>query len=328
MFHRQINKKIDDLTKRVDLNTILLSSKVSSASNVGIGNAQIFASKVENDLRFRSLLGTGDIILKQMGDTITIGVNAIPGGVTQEYTDASFGQRDNKINAIDASLSTFSTVAYVNQQIALIPKPDVNKSYVDAELAKKADLTSLDNYATKSYVNTAVANVKPDVTKLYVDGSLANRDLVIALKTDKTYVDTGLTAKADKTYVDQQIASVPKADVTKFYVDGSLAKRDSTIALKADKTYVDQKFVNDNSTGFIYYEFQSGPITANTSKQLVHGKKMVGKYFVNARNIDDTNNVSVQLLRISLTNGANAVEIKSPVDISNLIIQIMGKSSL
>ena len=51
---------------------------------------------------------------------------------------------------------------------------------------------------------------------------------------------------------------------------------------------------------------------------------MVGKYFVNARNADDTNNVMVQLLRVSLTNPANAVEIKSAVDISTLLVQIIG----
>lgn len=109
-----------------------------------------------------------------------------------------------------------------------------DKSYVDEELNKKADL---------AYVNTQL-NTKAD--KTYVDNELKNKvsktelteslNTAMADKATKKELTEGLALKADKTYVD----SLNKDKVTKEEMTEKLA-------LKADKTELETKANNDAS---------------------------------------------------------------------------------
>jgi hypothetical protein len=101
------------------------------------------------------------------------------------------------------SLTGYATETYVNNAV----NPKADKSYVNEELNKKANITDLNGLATEAYVNTEVAK-KTDTN--YVNEK-------VAPKADKTYVDTELDKKADATdlnglasenYVDTKIAAL------------------------------------------------------------------------------------------------------------------------
>ena len=81
---------------------------------------------------------------------------------------------NNKLSKADAS-NTYATKADVNTELA----NKADKTYVDTELTKKADVTALGEYAKTADVNTELAN-----------------------KADKTYVDTELAKKADQADLD------------------------------------------------------------------------------------------------------------------------------
>lgn len=81
---------------------------------------------------------------------------------------------NNKLSKADAS-NTYATKADVNTELA----NKADKTYVDTELTKKADVTALGEYAKTADVNTELAN-----------------------KVDKTYVDTELAKKADQADLD------------------------------------------------------------------------------------------------------------------------------
>ena len=132
---------------------------------------------------------------------------------------------------VESELAKKADKTYVNTELA----KKADKTYVNTELAKKSDKTyvntELAKKADKTYVNTELAK-KAD--KTYVNTELAKKsdktyvDTELAKKADKTYVNTALAKKADKTYVNAELAK--KADIT--YVDGKVAP-------KADKSYVD-----------------------------------------------------------------------------------------
>ena len=137
---------------------------------------------------------------------------------------------------------------------------EVDKDWVESELAKKADKTyvntELAKKADKTYVNTELAK-KAD--KTYVNTELAKKadktyvNTELAKKADKTYVNTELAKKADKTYVNTELAK--KADKT--YVDTELAKKasityvDGKVAPKADKSYVDLELAKKANTAYV-----------------------------------------------------------------------------
>ena len=119
------------------------------------------------------------------------------------------------------------TVNRCSGQNTYVVSTEVDKKWIESELAKKADKTTvaseLARKANKTYVDSELAR-KAD--KTYVDSELAR-------KANKTYVDSELARKADKTYVDSELDK--KAD--KSYVSTELAK-------KADRTYVDDELSN------------------------------------------------------------------------------------
>jgi len=145
------------------------------------------------------------------------------------------------------------------------------------------------------------------VTKTYVDASLNSRDVSIASKADKVYVDSSLNLKANKTYVDASLnvktsftyvdSSLLARDAsitflfnnigtgfaTINYVDGSLSKRDVSIAwLNANRpsfTYVDGSLARRDAcinflyqnvgTGYATYAYVDGSLNLKTNKTYV-----------------------------------------------------------
>ena len=99
-----------------------------------------------------------------------------------------------------------------------------NKTYVDDELAKKANTTSLDAKADASTVTT-------------LNTTVTNLNTTVGLKADKTYVDDELAKKANTTSLDA------KADAsTVTSLSTTVTTLNTTVADKADKTYVDEEF--------------------------------------------------------------------------------------
>lgn len=99
----------------------------------------------------------------------------------------------------------------------------ITKEQLQSELTKKADISAVNTKADKTYVDNQLA-LKADKTEL--DSYAKKEDLSNFL------TDADLEAKAEKTYVDEQLAL--KADKT------ALANKadSSALALKADKTAV------------------------------------------------------------------------------------------
>ena len=106
-----------------------------------------------------------------------------------------------------------------------IPTVDVNKNYVDTQLATKAnksEIPSLDGYATETYVTNKIAEASLSGGEVDLSG-LATKD-ELATKADKTAIPTktsqltndsgfltshqDISGKADKTYVDNEISNI------------------------------------------------------------------------------------------------------------------------
>jgi len=101
--------------------------------------------------------------------------------------------------------------------------------------------------ADKTYVDSELLS-KPNATDVY---NKAEVDAGFSVKADKTE----LTAKTDKTYVDSELAtkadaSTVNAKADKTYVDSELANKAdaSTVTGKADKTYVDTELAKKPNT--------------------------------------------------------------------------------
>ena len=98
-----------------------------------------------------------------------------------------------------------------------------DKTYVDAQLATKADASALTPKADKTYVDAQLAT-KADASALAAKADTSS----VTPKADKTYVDaqlatkadaSALTPKADKTYVDTQLATKADASALSAKVD-------------------------------------------------------------------------------------------------------------
>ena len=154
---------------------------------------------------------------------------------------------NNKLSKADAS-NTYATKADVNTELA----NKADKTYVDTELTKKADVTALGEYAKTADVNTELAN-----------------------KADKTYVDTELTKKADVTALGEYAKT---ADVN------------TELANKADKTYVDTELAKKADQADL--DTANGKITdlqAKTANLSADGKELTGMTTVSGAKVSGDN---------------------------------------
>ena len=117
-----------------------------------------------------------------------------------------------------------------------IPTVDVNKNYVDTQLAKKAntsDIPSLNGYATETYVQNKIAEASLSGGEVDLSGYATKDDLntkadktaiptkVSQLTNDKGYLTShqDISGKANKTYVDTELAKKANASHTHSYND-------------------------------------------------------------------------------------------------------------
>ena len=117
-----------------------------------------------------------------------------------------------------------------------IPTVDVNKNYVDTQLAKKAntsDIPSLNGYATETYVQNKIAEASLSGGEVDLSGYATKDDLntkadkstiptkVSQLTNDKGYLTShqDISGKADKTYVDTELAKKANTSHTHSYDD-------------------------------------------------------------------------------------------------------------
>ena len=117
-----------------------------------------------------------------------------------------------------------------------IPTVDVNKNYVDTQLATKAnksEIPSLNGYATETYVQNKIAEASLSGGEVDLSGYATKDEL--STKADKTAIptkvsqltnDTGyltshqdISGKADKSYVDTELAKKSNASHTHSYND-------------------------------------------------------------------------------------------------------------
>ena len=117
-----------------------------------------------------------------------------------------------------------------------IPTVDVNKNYVDTQLATKAnksDIPSLNGYATETYVQNKIAEASLSGGEVDLSGYATKDDLntkadksaiptkVSQLTNDKGYLTShqDISGKADKSYVDTELAKKSNTSHTHSYND-------------------------------------------------------------------------------------------------------------
>ena len=157
-----------------------------------------------------------------------------------------------------------------------IPTVDVNKNYVDTQLATKAnksEIPSLEGYATETYVTNKIAEASLSGGEVDLSG-LATKD-ELATKADKTAIPTktsqltndsgfltahqNISGKADKTYVDNQLANKSNTDHIHSYNDltdkptipstNNLATKTELtngLATKADKVHTHDQYLTEH----------------------------------------------------------------------------------
>ncbi|KAI5496089.1 phage tail repeat-like family [Trichomonas vaginalis G3] len=166
-----------------------------------------------------------------------------------------------------------------------------DKTYVDSELEKKANLVYVDEKDNEIkekvewYHEWTSETFKVKADTEWVSGCLD-------LKADKTYVNDELEKKADKTYVNDELNK--KADKT--YVDSELEKKvDKTyvndeLNKKADKTYVDSELEKKVDKTYVNDELnkKADKTYVNEIYQSLIGTKnietIVGDFSVNEEN--------------------------------------------
>ena len=157
-----------------------------------------------------------------------------------------------------------------------IPTVDVNKNYVDTQLAKKAntsDIPSLNGYATETYVQNKIAEASLSGGEVDLSGYATKDDLntkadksaiptkVSQLTNDKGYLTShqDISKKADKSYVDTELAKKANTSHTHSYNDltdkptipstSNLATKTELtngLATKAEKVHTHDQYLTEH----------------------------------------------------------------------------------
>ena len=188
------SEKIGGVTRR----SLLASLMVLSLLCGGLGVAEAAVVHVNEDASGTSAVYTTDVTYTK---TETDGKLALKADATDVATNTA------NINNLDGKLANLTTT--VNGK--------ADKTYVDTELTKKADVTALGEYAKTADVNTELAK-KADATALGEYAKTADVNTELAKKADKATtlagygitdaytkgdVDTRLNEKADQTALNQ-----------------------------------------------------------------------------------------------------------------------------
>ena len=157
-----------------------------------------------------------------------------------------------------------------------IPTVDVNKNYVDTQLAKKAntsDIPSLNGYATETYVQNKIAEASLSGGEVDLSGYATKDDLntkadktaiptkVSQLTNDKGYLTShqDISGKANKTYVDTELAKKANTSHTHSYDDltdkptipsttnlATKTELTNGLATKADKVHTHDQYLTEH----------------------------------------------------------------------------------
>ena len=157
-----------------------------------------------------------------------------------------------------------------------IPTVDVNKNYVDTQLATKAnksDIPSLNGYATETYVQNKIAEASLSGGEVDLSGYATKDDLntkadksaiptkVSQLTNDKGYLTShqDISSKADKTYVDTELAKKANTSHTHSYNDltdkptipsttnlATKTELTNGLATKADKVHTHDQYLTEH----------------------------------------------------------------------------------
>ena len=157
-----------------------------------------------------------------------------------------------------------------------IPTVDVNKNYVDTQLATKAnksDIPSLTGYATETYVQNKIAEASLSGGEVDLSGYATKDDLntkadksaiptkVSQLTNDKGYLTShqDISGKADKTYVDTELAKKANTSHTHSYNDltdkptipsttnlATKTELTNGLATKADKVHTHDQYLTEH----------------------------------------------------------------------------------
>ena len=157
-----------------------------------------------------------------------------------------------------------------------IPTVDVNKNYVDTQLAKKAnksDIPSLNGYATETYVQNKIAEASLSGGEVDLSGYATKDDLntkadkstiptkVSQLTNDKGYLTShqDISGKADKTYMDTELAKKANTSHTHSYDDltnkptipsttnlATKTELTNGLATKADKVHTHDQYLTEH----------------------------------------------------------------------------------
>ena len=215
----EVNGLISDINTTVANNLTTLTASITKVESEYKAADRTLQSKVDGvqgnldkaveDLT--ELINNGGDANEALAERVTTIENTTIPGVRNTITslDARVtGQiedlEENKANKLDVTTEITTAKNELQSNINL----KANKTYVDTELGKKANVVDVYN---KTEVNSAL-DLKAD--KTYVDGELNK-------KVNTSTFNTELTKKADVTAMNNAIA--PKAD--KSYVDAELNKK-------------------------------------------------------------------------------------------------------
>ena len=210
------SEKIGGVTRR----SLLASLMVLSLLCGGLGVAEAAVVHVNEDASGTSAVYTTDVTYTK---TETDGKLALKADATDVATNTA------NINNLDGKLANLTTT--VNGK--------ADKTYVDTELTKKADVTALGEYAKTADVNTELAK-KADATALGEYAKTADVNTELAKKADATAlgeyaktadVNTELAKKADKA------TTLAGYGITDAYTKGDV---DTRLNEKADQTALNQ----------------------------------------------------------------------------------------
>ena len=218
--------------------------------------------------------GAEDLLIQDNGITKRIKTSEL---IDTVNVDISICYTKEEVNALLESKANVSHTHVVEDITDLsIPTVDVNKNYVDTQLATKAnksEIPSLKGYATETFVTNKIAEASLSGGEVDLSG-LATKD-ELATKADKTAIPTktsqltndsgfltshqDVSDKADKTYVDNQLATKADTDHTHSYNDltdkptipsttnlATKTELTNGLATKADKVHTHDQYLTEH----------------------------------------------------------------------------------
>ena len=218
--------------------------------------------------------GTEDLLIQDNGVTKRIKTSEL---IDTVNVDVSICYTKEEVNALLESKANVSHTHIVEDITDLsIPTVDVNKNYVDTQLATKAnksEIPSLNGYATETYVQNKIAEASLSGGEVDLSGYATKDDLntkadktaiptkVSQLTNDKGYLTShqDISGKADKSYVDTELAKKANTSHTHSYNDltdkptipstNNLATKTELtngLATKADKIHTHDQYLTEH----------------------------------------------------------------------------------